>query len=69
MPQRPAEAVELPNDQGIARLQLLEEFAQLGALQDPAGLVDEDSQTPCFFEGIQLQVGILVCGRDPGRSP
>ena len=31
----------------------------------PAGLVDEDALAPCPLHGGDLQVGVLVIGRDP----
>ena len=61
------EAVELPDHEGIARAHVVEGAGQLGAVPLGTGCgLGENPGTTRLGEGIELEVGRLVLGRDPG---
>ena len=63
--ERPPEAIEFPDDEGIARAEEGEGSRQAGAIiLGPAGHVGEDPRAAGRGEGIALQVEVLVLGRD-----
>jgi hypothetical protein len=56
-----SEPVQLPDDEGVAGSQLVQDASELDALVDgSAGVVDEESVTPRRPEGVELEVGVLV---------
>ena len=62
------EAVELPDHKGVARAHVVEGAGQLGAVPLGAGGgLGEDPGTAHLGEGIELEVGRLVLGRDPAH--
>jgi hypothetical protein len=61
MAQGPTQSVKLPDNQGVARPQLVENLAQLGALVDrTAGSVGEDPIATGSLERVELEVRVLV---------
>lgn len=64
--QRAAEAVQAPHDHGVAGSRLVEELGQLAAfIERPRRPVGEDPVAPGRLEGVGLQPGVLLHGRDP----
>jgi len=70
VPQVPAEPVDFPDDQGVARPQVLQAAVPLWPVGFCAGgdvLVDlEAAGGP---QGVELKLGVLVGGADPGVNP
>lgn len=68
--QRPAQPVEPPDDQSVARPQARQGFGQAGPVTFSSryALVDEQPIAAGFPQGMQLQVQFLFIGRDPGVS-
>jgi hypothetical protein len=62
-----AEAVELPDDQGVARAQLVQELGEGGAVgAGAAGGLGEDPIAAGSGKGVDLELGMLVGGGDAG---
>jgi hypothetical protein len=62
-----AEAVELPDDQGVARAQLVQDLGEGGPVGVCAtGGLGEDPVAAGPLEGVDLELGVLVGGGDPG---
>jgi hypothetical protein len=67
MPQRPAQAVELPDDQGVAGAELIKELLEGWAVgAGAAGGLGEHPVATSRGESIDLEVGLLVGGGDAG---
>jgi hypothetical protein len=67
--QRPAQPVQLPHHQGVARAQLVEDLVQRrSGGQGAAGGVEEDPVAAGRLQRVDLQVGVLVAGRDAGLA-
>jgi hypothetical protein len=67
MPQGPAEAVEFPDDQGVAGTQLVEDLLEGGAVgAGAAGGLGEHPIAAGDSEGVDLELGVLVGGGDAG---
>jgi hypothetical protein len=67
MPQGPAEAVQLPDDQGVARPELVQELLQGGAVgTGAAGRLGEHPVAAGALQGVDLELGVLVGGGDAG---
>jgi hypothetical protein len=65
--ERASQAIELPDDQGIARAEEGEGLRQAGAIiLGPAGHVGEGPLAAGLGEGVALQVEVLILGRDAG---
>src|ERR1051326_5336067 len=63
--QRPAQAVELPDDQHITGLESLEALRQLWPLHmRPGCLISEYRFAPCPLQRGQLPVRVLIIRRD-----
>jgi hypothetical protein len=64
---RAAEAVELPDDQGVAGVEAVQGGSKAGAVVAAgADRLDEQPSAPVGHQGVELQAGVLVGGRDPG---
>jgi hypothetical protein len=62
-----AEAVELPNDQGVTRAQLVQELLEDGAVgAGAAGGLGEHPVAAGRLQGVDLELGLLVGGGDAG---
>ena len=67
MPERPAEAVKFPHDQGVAWAQLVQELGEGGAVgAGAAGGLGEHPIAAGLLQGVDLEVGLLVGGGDAG---
>jgi len=67
MPQGAAEPVELPDDQGVAGPQLVEDLLEGGAVgAGAAGGLSEHPIAAGGSEGVDLELGVLVGGGDAG---
>ena len=67
MPQGAAEAVELPDDQGIAGAQLVQDLLEGGPVgAGAAGRLGEHSVAAGALQGVDLELGVLVGGGDAG---
>jgi hypothetical protein len=67
MPQRPAQAVELPDDQGVAGSQLVQELIEGGPVgAGAAGGLGEHPIAAGGLKGVDLELGVLVGGGDAG---
>jgi hypothetical protein len=67
VPQGAAEPVELPDDQGVARPQLVQELGEGGPVgAGAAGGLGEHPIAAGGSEGVDLQLWLLVGGRDAG---
>jgi hypothetical protein len=67
MPEGAAEAVELSDDQGVARPELVEELFEGGAVGAGAvGGLGNDPVAAGALEGVDLELGVLVGGGDAG---
>jgi hypothetical protein len=67
VPQGAAEAVQLPDDQGVAGPQLVQELLEGGPVgAGAAGLLGEHPIAASPLEGVDLKVGLLVGGGDAG---
>jgi hypothetical protein len=65
--QRPAQRVVLPDDQGVARAQLVQDLLEGGWVgQGAAGGLGEHPVAAGALEGVGLQVRLLVGGEDAG---
>jgi hypothetical protein len=65
--QGPAEPVQLPDDQGVAGAELLEELLEGGPVgAGAAGGLGEDPVAAGALEGVDLEVWLLVGGGDAG---
>jgi hypothetical protein len=61
MPQRPAEPVQFPHDEGVARAQLVQELFEGGAVgAGAAGRLGEDPVAAGALEGVDLEVVVAV---------
>lgn len=61
------QAVELPDDQGVAGTQMGERLVETGANPpSTTGFVREHPVAACLLEGIELKRQILVFSRDSG---
>jgi hypothetical protein len=61
-----AEAVELPDDQGVPGTQLVQQLLQGGAVgAGAAGGLGEHPVAARRSEGVDLELGVLVGGGDP----
>jgi len=59
--QRPAEAVETPDDDGVALAGVVHQVHQGGTFQGATGgVLGPDPVAPGGLQGVDLQVGILV---------
>jgi hypothetical protein len=67
VPEGAAEAVQFPDDQGVAGPQLVEELLEGGAVgAGAAGRLGEHSVAPGTLERVDLELGLLVGGGDAG---
>jgi hypothetical protein len=67
MPQGTAEPVELPDDQGVARAQLIEELLEDGTVgAGAAGGLGEHAIAAGVLQGVDLELWLLVGGGDAG---
>jgi hypothetical protein len=67
VPQGAAEAVELPDDQGVTGAQLVEDLLEGGSVgAGAAGGLSEHSIAAGALEGVDLELGLLVGGGDAG---
>jgi hypothetical protein len=67
VPQGPAEAVEFPDDQGVAGSQLVEHLGEGGAVgAGAAGRLGEHPVAAGGREGVDLKLRVLVGGGDAG---
>ena len=67
MPQRPAEPIQLPHDQGVAGTELVQDLGEGGAVgAGAAGGLGEHSVAAGALEGVDLEVWLLVGGGDAG---
>ncbi len=67
MGQGAPQAIEAPDDQGVAGAQVAQDVLQDGAIRLGAtGRLGEDFAAASLSEGIQLKVEGLFAGRDPG---
>ena len=67
VPQGAAEPVELPDDQGVAGAQLVQELLEGGAVgAGAAGGLGEHPVAAGRGEGVDLELGVLVGGGDAG---
>jgi hypothetical protein len=65
MPQRPAEPIQLPHDEGVARTQLVEELLEGGPVgAGAAGGLGEHPVAAGVLEGVDLELWLLVGGGD-----
>ena len=65
--QRAAEAVEFPDDQGVAGSELVEDLGEDGAVgAGAAGGLGEHPVAAGGLEGVDLEGGLLVGGGDAG---
>ena len=64
MAQRATQPIELPNDQRVARPQMVENLGQLRSfVEGAAGRVHKQAVAVSRAKSIELQVGVLVGGR------
>ena len=67
VPEGAAEAVEFPDDQGVAGAELVQELLEDGAVgAGAAGGLGEHPVAAGRGEGVDLELGVLVGGGDPG---
>jgi hypothetical protein len=67
VPQRAAEPVQFPDDQGVAGAELVQELLEGGAVGAGAtGGLGEHPVAALKFQGVDLEVGLLVGGGDAG---
>ena len=67
MAQGPAEAVEFPDDQGVAGAELVQELLEGGAVgAGAAGGLGEHPIAAGTLQGVDLELGLLVGGGDAG---
>src|SRR5262249_43766326 len=67
VPQRPPEAIELPDHEPVAGPQIGQCPLQAGPFGlGPAGLIGVDLLAPGGLQSIFLEVEVLIEGRDPG---
>jgi hypothetical protein len=67
VPQGPAEAVEFPDDEGVAGAELVQELGEGGAVgAGAAGGLGEHPIAAGVLEGVDLELWLLVGGGDPG---
>src|SRR5215216_4345233 len=67
MSERPAEAVEFPDDQGVAGAQLVQDLLEDRAVgAGAAGGLGEHPIAAGALEGVDLELGLLVGGGDAG---
>jgi hypothetical protein len=67
MPQGAAEAVEFPDDQGVAGAQLVEDLLEGGPVgAGAAGRFGEHPMAAGGSEGVDLELGLLVGSGDAG---
>jgi hypothetical protein len=69
VPQGAAEAVEFPDDQGVARRRLVQDLLEDGAVAAGAiGGLGEHPAAASRREGVDLALGLLVAGGDAGTA-
>src|SRR5512133_431869 len=67
MAQGAAQAVELPNDQAVAGAQLVQDLLEDRAVAaGAAGGFGKHPVAAGLLQGVDLELGVLVGGRDPG---
>ena len=66
VPQGAAQAVELPDDQGVAGAQLVQDLLQGGAVGAGAAGGLGEHPVAAGLEGVDLELGLLVGGGDAG---
>jgi hypothetical protein len=67
LPQGAAEAVEFPDDQGVAGAELVQELLEGGPVgAGAAGGLGEHPKAPSRGEGVDLEVRLLIGGGDAG---
>ena len=67
MPEGAAEAVKFPDDQGVAGAQLIQELLEDGPVgAGAASGLGEHSIAAGALQGVDLELGLLVGGGDPG---
>ena len=67
VPQRAAQAVQFPDDQGVTGPQLVQKLLEDGAIgASAAGGLGEHPITASRREGVDLELGLLVGGGDAG---
>jgi hypothetical protein len=67
MPQGPAQSVKLPDDQGVAGPQLVQDLLKGGAIAAGAtGSLGEYPVAAGRREGVDLELGLLVSSGDAG---
>ena len=67
MAQGAAEAVQFPDDEGVARTQLVQELLEGGPVgAGAAGRFGEHSVAAGALQGVDLELGVLVGGGDAG---
>jgi hypothetical protein len=65
VPQRAAEAVQLPDDQGVAGAQLVQQLLEGGPVgAGAAGRLHKDAVAAGALQRVDLEVGLLVGGGD-----
>jgi hypothetical protein len=65
--QRPAKSVQLPHHQSVTRAQLIQDLVQRrSGGHRPAGGIDKHPVAAGRLQRIDLQVGVLLAGRDAG---
>jgi hypothetical protein len=67
MAQGAAEAIQLPHHEGVAGAQLVQQLGEGGAVgAGAAGGLGEHPIAAGVLEGVDLELGVLVSGGDPG---
>jgi hypothetical protein len=67
VPQGPAEAVQLPDDQGVTGTQLIQNLLEDGAVgASPAGGLDEHPVAASASECVELELRLLIIRGDAG---
>jgi len=61
-----AQPIELPDDDGVPRAEVVEHLRELGTIGPrTARVVDEQAGAADSAQGVDLEVGVLIDGRDP----
>jgi hypothetical protein len=67
MPQGPAQSVELPDDQSVARVELVQDLIEGGAVgAGAASRLGEHATAASLSAGVDLEAWLLVGGGDAG---
>jgi hypothetical protein len=70
VPERSAEAVQFPDDQGVAGPQLVEDLLEGGPVgPGAAGGLGEDSVAAGALQGVDLELWLLIGGGKISRRP